>query len=95
MISRKIKAGKKSILAVEIKLLDKNLIVLRGDKGYIMCGYLNLKAANKFKDAAVKITGVTTIHEALDAKVHSCTYSAKKLGINKGQSIKDVLKIIV
>jgi len=94
LISRKIKVGKKYIQAILIKLSSKNLIVLRGSKGYIMCGYLNLAAANKFKEVAVKITGVTTIAEAFKAKVHSATYAAEKLGITKGDPIKDVLKII-
>jgi len=92
---RKVKVGKKYIQAVLIKLIDKNLIILRGSKGYVMCGYLNLGAANKFREAAVKITGVSTIKEAITAKVHSATYAAKELGISKGQPIKDVLKIIV
>ena len=61
MITKKVKVGKKYIEAVLIKLLDKNLILLRGSRGYVMCGYLNLKAAEKFKEAAVKITGVSTI----------------------------------
>jgi len=92
---RKVKVGEKCIQAVLIKLVGKNLIILRGSKGYVMCGYLNLGAANKFRETAVKITGISTIKEALAAKVHSATYAAKKLGINKGQPIKDVLKIIV
>ena len=86
--------GKKKIEAFCINILEKNLIILKGEKGYIMCGYLNLNAANKFKEAAVKVTGVSTINDALGAKVHSCTYAAKKIGIRKNQPIKDVLKII-
>ncbi len=93
-VSRKIKAGKKNIQAVLIKLTNKNLIVLCGSRGYVMCGYLNLVAANKFKDVAVKITGVATIPEALKAKAHSVSLAAKKMGIKKGDPIKDVLKII-
>ncbi len=77
-----------------MKLGNKNLIVLRGQKGYVMCGYLSLKAAGKFKDAAAVITGVSTLKEALKAKVYSATLKAKRLGIHKGQCIKDVLKII-
>lgn len=77
-----------------IRLLTKNLILLKGRKGYIMCGYLNLKAAEKFKDVAVKIVGVATIEEALEASIQSCTSSAKRLGIFKGQPVKEVLKII-
>jgi uncharacterized protein YunC (DUF1805 family) len=92
---KRIRVGKKYIEAIVIKLLSKNLLVLKGKKGYVMCGYLNLRVAEEFRDAAVKITGVSSIGEALKAKVHSCTSAAKKLGIYKGQPIKDVLKIIM
>jgi uncharacterized protein YunC (DUF1805 family) len=95
LVSRKIKVGKKNIQAVLVKLATKNLIVLCGERGYVMCGYLNLAAANKFKDVAVKITGVATIAQALDSKVHSVSLAAKNKGIRKGDHIKDVLKIIV
>ena len=91
---KKIKVGKKYINAFLIKLAAKNLIVLKGSRGYIMCGYLNLKAAEKFKDVAIKITGIKNIEDALKAAVHSCTSQARKLGIRKGQPIKEVIKII-
>ena len=91
----KIKIGGKYIEAFLISLQSKNLILLRGSRGYVMCGYLNLKAAEKFKDVAIKITGISTIEEALKPSVHSCTSSARKLDIFKGQPIKEVLKIIV
>ena len=90
----KIKIGGKYIEAFLLSLQSKNLILLKGSRGYVMCGYLNLKAAERFKDAAIKITGISTIEEALKTSVHSCTSSARKLGIYKGQPIKEVLKII-
>jgi len=91
---KKIKVGRKYIEAISIRLLSKNLILLKGRKGYIMCGYLNLKAAEKFKDVAVKIVGVATIEEALKVNIQSCTSSAKRLGISKGQPVKEILGII-
>jgi uncharacterized protein YunC (DUF1805 family) len=91
---KKIKVGKTYIEAIEVNLLSKNFILLRGGKGYVMRGYLNLSAAKKFKDVAVKIVGVSSIEEALKAKVHSCTSSARRLGIRKGQPVKEALKII-
>lgn len=91
---KKIKIGKIYIEAVLFRLSCKNLIILKGSKGYVMCGYLNLKVAERFNDVAAKIIGVSTIKEALKAQVNSCTRFARKLGIYKGQSIKDVLKII-
>jgi uncharacterized protein YunC (DUF1805 family) len=91
---RKIKCGRKYIEAFCIGLMSKNLILLLGSKGYVMCGYLNMRSAAKFKDLAVKITGVSTINESLRATVNSCTCAAKKLGIYKGQPIRQALKII-
>ena len=91
---KKIKAGKKYIQALVMPLQSKKLIVLCGRRGYIMCGYLNLEVAEKFNDAAVKVTGISSIKDALSTTVHSCTSAAKKLGIQPGDSVKDVLKII-
>ena len=92
---RRIKVGKSFIEAIGIKLLSKNFILLKGKKGYIMCGYLNLGVAKKFKDAAAKIVGVATIEDALKAQIHSCTPVATKLGIKPGQPVKEALKLIV
>jgi uncharacterized protein YunC (DUF1805 family) len=94
MTIKKIKVGEKYIQTLVIPLQSKNLIVLRGSRGYCMCGYLNLGAADKFKDTAVKIVGVSNIREALKAKVKAVSCSAKRLGIYKNQPVKDVLKII-
>ncbi|MCX5707165.1 MAG: DUF1805 domain-containing protein [Candidatus Omnitrophica bacterium] len=91
---KKIKIGKKYIRGILINLLSKNFILLRGSKGYVMCGYLNLSVARKFNDVAVKIIGVSTIKEALKAKVHSLSPAARKLGLYKGQPIKEAVKII-
>lgn len=76
-------------------LQSKSLVVLRGSRGYVMCGYLNLKAADKFKDVAIKITGASSINDALNATAYSCSACAKKIGITKGIPIKDILKVIV
>ncbi|UCC94699.1 MAG: DUF1805 domain-containing protein [Candidatus Omnitrophota bacterium] len=93
-VSKIIKIGKYSIQAFAIPLQTKRFILLKGRKGYVMCGYLNLKAANAFRDVAVRIVGVSTIKQALGTKVHSLSHSAQRLGIHKGQLIRDVLKII-
>ena len=93
-ITRKIKVGNKYIQALSLRLLDKNLIVLRGSKGYVMCGYLDMKVAERFSDVAVTVVNVATIAQAINARVHVCTSSARRLGIHKGQPIKEVLRII-
>ena len=94
MDAKQITIGTKKIEALCFKLQEKNLIVLRGDKGYVMCGYLNMDAANKFNDVAVKITGVTSIEDALNAKAAEVSNAAANLGIRKEMAIQDILKII-
>jgi len=95
MVVKKLKIGKKSLKTLCCKLGKKNLVVIKGEKGYVMCGYLNMKAANTFGDVAVKITGVASIDDALNARAYSVARAARSLGIRRNQPIKDVLAIIV
>jgi uncharacterized protein YunC (DUF1805 family) len=94
MTYKTIKIGSKNIKTFCFKLGKKNLIALVGKKGYIMCGYLDISLSNKLNEAAVKIKGVSNISQALNAKVCSCTFKAKGLGIRKNQIIKDILKVL-
>lgn len=91
---KRIKIKEKYVQALAWGLLKKNIILLRGAKGYVMCGYLDLEVAEKFQDVAVRITGVANISEALAARVESCTSFAGKLGIYKGQPVRETLEII-
>ncbi len=94
MERRKIHVGKKNIEAFCLSLGRKNFILLKGKKGYVMCGYLNLRTAEKAHDVAVKITGVSSISQAVSSVVQSCTSYAKKAGIQKGLPVRKVLKLI-
>ena len=91
---RSIKIDGKTIEAVSLSLGGKNLIVLKGSRGYVMCGYLDMASAERFGDVAVKITGVSTIDDALGARAAACSAAAKKIGISERQTVQDVLKAI-
>ncbi|MBP7216981.1 MAG: DUF1805 domain-containing protein [Candidatus Omnitrophica bacterium] len=92
---RTISVGNKTIEGFSIKLQSKSFVLLRGERGYIMCGYLNLEVAEKFNDAAVVVVGVSNIDDALKATVHSCTSAARSLGIRTGQPISEILPLLV
>jgi len=93
-VRRKMRVGKRSVEGLVVSLSGKNLVLVRGRKGYVMCGYLNLSAAGRFGDAAAKVVGVSTLRGALRAEVHSCTGAARALGIYRGQPVTEALKII-
>ncbi len=92
MITQEVDIKDKKFLYINEKLGKKApLVILKGDNGYIMCGYLNIDAANSLGDVAVRVSGVSDIDDVLNSKVNSCTDNAKKLGINPGDNIMDII----
>ncbi|SFL16763.1 Uncharacterized protein YunC, DUF1805 family [Paenibacillus sp. 1_12] len=85
-------------LAIEVKLPKTTLIVVSTDRGYIMCGALDVGLLNeKLKDRqilAARATGVKTIEELLEAPLESVTYEAERLGIVPGMKGKDAIGLM-
>ncbi|MED3961638.1 YunC family protein [Niallia taxi] len=84
-----------TFIAVSVQLPKTNLLVVKNDKGYIMCGALDIGLLNeKLKDRKViagRAVGVKTIEQLLEAPLESVTYEAENLGIHKGIIGKDAL----
>lgn len=62
-----------------------NMIFLQCGNGYLMCGYLNLAAAEKFGDAAVMVGGAD-IDACLKNPIKGATTAAKALGVKEGMT---------
>ncbi|MBY0124217.1 YunC family protein [Bacillus sp. S/N-304-OC-R1] len=84
-----------SFQCVSVQLPKTNLLVVTNDKGYIMCGALDVALLNeKLKDRKViagRAVGVKTIEQLLDAPLESVTYEAEALGIHKGMIGREAL----
>lgn len=84
-----------TFLAVTVKLPKTTLLSVSNDKGYIMCGALDVGLLNtKLGDRGIiagRAVGVRTIQELLDAPLESVTHEAEKLGIFPGMSGKEAL----
>lgn len=82
-------------LAIEVKSLKTTLLVVTTDKGYIMCGALDVGLLNeKLKDRHIiagRATGVRTIEDLLEAPLESVTYEAEALGIVAGMKGRDAV----
>ena len=88
-----------TFLSISVQLPKTNLLVVTSDKGYIMCGALDVSLLNeKLKDRKIiagRATGVKTIEQLLEAPLESVTYEAEAYGIYKGMIGKDaMLKMI-
>jgi uncharacterized protein YunC (DUF1805 family) len=84
-----------TFLAVSVLLPKTTLLAVTSDKGYIMCGALDVRLLNeKLKDRKIiagRAVGVRTIDQLLNAPLESVTYEAEALGIHQGMIGKDAL----
>ncbi|MBS4213350.1 MULTISPECIES: YunC family protein [Neobacillus] len=84
-----------TFLAVSVLLPKTTLLAVTSDKGYIMCGALDIGLLNdKLKDRNIiagRAVGVRTIDQLLNAPLESVTIGAEELGISKGMIGKDAL----
>ncbi|MGF2617657.1 YunC family protein [Rossellomorea aquimaris] len=84
-----------TFLAVSVQLPKTNLLVVTSDKGYIMCGALDVGLLNeKLKDRKIiagRAVGVKTIQQLIDAPLESVTYEAEEIGITAGMSGREAL----
>ena len=70
-----------------------NMLVLTGRRGYIMCGYLNMEAAESFGDAACVISG-SSFGELLQNPVKALSAKAGELGIREGMTGEEAFRIL-
>ena len=77
-------------LKVELKGLPP-LVLIEGDKGFVMCGYLNIDAAESLGATAAVVSGVSSWDDVLNAQVKVATTKAKALGLEPGRVVRDVI----
>jgi len=84
-----------TFIAISVQLPKTNLLAISSEKGYIMCGALDIGLLNeKLKDReiiAARAVGVRTIEQLLEAPMESVTIAAEKLGISVGMKGRDAL----
>ena len=72
----------------------EDLLVIRGEHGFLGCGYINLDACEKFGDAAAIVTGVSSCAEMLTAEVKKVSTAAAARGVTVGMTGAEALKLL-
>jgi uncharacterized protein YunC (DUF1805 family) len=93
-LSKLIKLNSSQATGFLIELGAAPLILIKAKKGYVMCGYLNMGAANKLGDIAGKVTGVKNFEDVLNADVVEVSENAKKIGLKEGIKARDFLNAL-
>ena len=92
----KVKVNEKSVLGLKVELPNSPpLLLMVGEKGFVMCGYLNMEVAEKLQVAAAMVSGVKSFQDVLEAEIKAATSKAKELGINIGMKSQEALQKII
>jgi uncharacterized protein YunC (DUF1805 family) len=78
-------------LGLNFEMQKYALLVIRADKGFLMCGYLNINAAEDLGDTAAKVKGVKSFEDMLKAQVVEVTEMARELGVEPGMTGREAL----
>ncbi|MCG7405821.1 DUF1805 domain-containing protein [Paenibacillus sp. ACRRX] len=84
-----------TVVGVEVQLPKTTLLSISTDRGYIMCGALDVTLLNeRLKDRQIiagRAVGVRTLEQLLEAPLESVTLEAEQLGIHAGMPGKEAL----
>jgi uncharacterized protein YunC (DUF1805 family) len=88
-----LKVDGKACLGVRVELPDSPpLLLVIAEKGFAMCGFLNVEAAEKLGVVAAMVSGVKTFDDVLEAQVKAVTSKAKTFGVEVGMKGAEALK---
>jgi len=91
-----IKVDSKNYLGLRVDLPDSPpMLLIIAEKGFVMCGLLNIEAAERVGAAAAMVSGVKTFEDVLNAQVKAATSKAKGFGVEVGMKGADVLKRMI
>jgi len=68
------------------------LLLVVAEKGFVMCGFLNVDAAERLGVAAAVVSGVKSFEDVLNADAKAVTSRAKMLGVEVGMKGVEALK---
>ena len=88
-----VKVYDKTCLGLRVELPDSPpLLLVVAERGFVMCGFLNVDVAEKIGVAAAVVSGVKSFEDVLDANVKAATSKAEVLGVNVGMKGIDALE---
>jgi len=90
-----LKVDGKTVMGLKVDLPDSPpLVAIIGEKGFVMCGFLNVEAAERLGVMAAVVSGVKTFDDMLSAEVKAVTSKAELKGIKRGMKGQDAVKLL-
>jgi uncharacterized protein YunC (DUF1805 family) len=90
-----LKVDGKTCLGIRVELPDSPpLLLLIADKGFVMCGFLSVEAAERLGVASAMVSGVKSFDDVLNASVKAVTSKAETFGVRVGMKGAEALKLM-
>ena len=91
-----LRIDEKTATGLRVDLPDSPpLVMIIGRTGFVMCGFLNVEAAEKLDVTAAMVSGVRNFDDMLKAGVKAVTSRAGSKGIKVGMKGKDAVKLLL
>ena len=86
----------KAATGLRVELPDSPpLVAIIGNGGFVMCGFLNIEAAEKLNVTAAMVSGVKTFEDVLRAEIRAVTSKAKMKGITVGMKGEEAIRLLI
>ncbi|MCK4320113.1 DUF1805 domain-containing protein [Candidatus Bathyarchaeota archaeon] len=91
-----LKIDDKVAMGLKVELPDSPpILIIIGQTGFVMCGFLNMDAAEKLNVPAAMVSGVRNFDDVLRAEIKAATSKAKIKGIRIGMKGKEAVKLLL
>ena len=91
-----LKIDDKVAIGLKVELPDSPpLLMIIGQTGFVMCGFLNMDTAEKLDVAAAMVSGVRNFDDVLRAEIKVATSKAQIKGIKVGMKGKETVKLLL
>lgn len=91
-----LKIENRMVMGLKVDLPDSPpLLMIIGRTGFVMCGFLNVDAAEKLDVIAAMVSGVRNFDDVLEAEIKAATSKAQSKGIRVGMKGKEAVKLLL
>ena len=92
MQAGKIDLDGKELDVISVKTEKSVVLLIKGKKGMLGCGYFSIDTANKLGDVLAVVTGVNSFEDMLKAQVKTVSDKARELGVDEAMNGKEALQ---
>lgn len=71
--------------------LKRPLLLMKGAKGFLACGYINPETCNKTEEACAIVSGVNDFEDMMKASIVAVSKAAEAMGVKLGDTGESAL----